>query len=121
MTAAFSGLQGKRVLVLEDEFFLADDLALALRAAGAAVVGPFARLEAALAAVEAGPDPDLAVMDINLAGEPCYALADALAARGVPHVFVTGYDRNLIAPTYAHVPRFEKPIDVRRLVRSLGG
>lgn len=73
---------GRRVLVVEDEYFLADDLGHALREAGAEVVGPAASQSEAARPIEAQP-VHLAVTDINLQGETSFALADLLAERGV--------------------------------------
>lgn len=97
------------VLVVEDEYLIADDLARDFASRGATVIGPFATLEGALASLDERR-PDMAVLDINLRGDAVFPLADALTARHVPFVFATGYDEGAIPETFAHVPRYEKPV-----------
>src|SRR4051794_37787450 len=60
-----------------------------------------------------------AVFDVSLRNERVYPVADALAARGVPFVLATGYDRSNIPPAYIHKRRCEKPVDKLRLTRLL--
>lgn len=112
-------LAGHRVLVVEDEYFVADDIACALRALGVEVIGPEPTLDGALARL-AQERVDAAVLDINLRGKMCFPLADALAVKGVPFVFATGYDRVMVPSAYRHVPRWEKPFDPEDIVRALG-
>ena len=112
-------LQGRRVLVVEDEYFVADDVATELRALGADVVGPVPDLVRAMEIVASGERIDLAVLDINLQGETVYPVADALKTRLVPFVFATGYAQSLIPESYGDVPRWEKPYDHRVLARML--
>lgn len=118
-------LAGCKVLVVEDEYFLADDICRALRRAGAVVVGPFRELSEGTAAVEATPDLSSAVLDVNLDGTMVFPLADMLRGRGIPFVFTTGYDEGAIPAAYRDVPRYEKPVDAgsvaRVLVTQLGG
>ena len=109
------------MLVVEDEYFLADDIARVLARLGAEVVGPIATRDDALARLGEGEPLDAAVLDINLHGQTCYPVADALRARGVPFVFATGYDRAVLPEAYGGVPRWEKPFDPGRLVRALPG
>jgi two-component SAPR family response regulator len=109
---------GKRVLILEDEYFIASDLSEALQRAGAEIVGPFNRPNAALAAIEAYP-PDSAIVDINLAGERGFDVADALAARQVPFVIASGYDRTSVPARHADAPFCQKPVTTRDLLQVL--
>lgn len=112
------GLSGKRVLVVEDEFFLADDLAQALVQVGAEVVGPAPEQKDALDLI-GGEHIDLAVVDINLRGTVGFLVADVLASRGIPFVFATGYDAGIIPERHAGVPRWEKPFPMSTLIASL--
>lgn len=119
--AASSNLAGRRILVVEDDFFIADDFAALLEAAGARVVGPVATLAEALSLMKTAEQIDGALLDINLQGEMAYALADALRARGVPVVFVTGYSRSAVPERYADIPLLEKPVDPRQVARAMFG
>ena len=117
--AAQRALAGCRILVVEDEYFLADELKRAAKRLGAEVVGPAPTHEEALGLLDQSPSVDLAVLDINLRGETAYTVAEALEARGVPFVFATGYNPNTIPDRFARVPRWTKPVDPGDLLRSL--
>lgn len=110
------------VLLVEDEFILAEYMAGILSDSGYHVVGPFLRLKLARKAAELEP-LDAAVLDINLAGELVYPVADALADRGIPYAFVTAYDNAAMAPErHRTVRTLYKPCDpdlLGRLVDSL--
>jgi CheY-like chemotaxis protein len=112
-------LSGRRVLVVEDEFFLADDLAQAVAQLGAEVIGPVPTREEALALLAAAGKVDLAVLDISLEDEAVFPVADVLAEQGVPFLFATGYDQASIPARYQHVPRWEKPFDPQSLAQVL--
>ena len=116
-----SPLQGRRVLVVEDDYIMAEDLKAELEGIGAEVIGPVADLAGALDLLASGPLPDAAVLDINLGGEMVFPLADTLRDRGVPFVFATGYDEWSIPEAYAHLPRLEKPLDMRQVAQALAG
>jgi CheY-like chemotaxis protein len=112
-------LAGRRVLVVEDEYFVADDIARALHQLGAEVIGPFGSRDEALAFFSAEDAVDVAVLDINVRGEPIYPLADALREHGVPFVFATGYAESSLPTAYRDVPRWEKPFDPQVLADAL--
>ena len=111
--AALASLKGRRVLVVEDEYMLAEDLREGLESQGAEVMGPVATVADALELLRSGPAPDLAILDINLGGEMAYPVADALRARDIPFIFATGYNAQAIPKAYADVPRAEKPVEIR--------
>lgn len=111
-------LTGRRVLVVEDDYYLATDAARALRGAGAEVVGPCATEEDARAEL-AEARPDAAVVDINLGPGPSFKLAEALKDRGIPFVFTTGYDAEVIPAEFAGVERLEKPLQLRQIVGAV--
>lgn len=112
-------MAGRKILVVEDEFFVAEDLSELLRSAGAEVVGPASTLPAALHLVERSIFPDAAILDINLAGEPVYALAEELDRRGVPMMFLTGYAPDSIPDRYSAIHCCEKPHSNAEIVRNL--
>lgn len=111
-------LDGLRILVVEDEYFLADDLAKALRAAGAEPVGPFGTLAEAEARLGEGAI-DGAVVDMNLRGEMAFELAGRIAAAGLPCVIVSGYSENALPETLAGIERLEKPVSAGTVVARL--
>jgi CheY-like chemotaxis protein len=112
-------LRGRRLLIVEDEYILAADLAQSLEDVGVEVVGPAGSIEDALALIDAADDLDGAVLDVNVGGERIYPVADMLRARGVPYVFTTGYDEWVVPQSHADVPRCEKPVDPFILRRVL--
>jgi CheY-like chemotaxis protein len=117
--AARSMLEGRRVLVVEDEYVIAVDLARALEDLGATVIGPAASVADALGFVAEDSALDFAILDVNLGIEKVFPVAEVLRARGVPFIFTTGYEQWLIPSAYADAPRFEKPVDTRVLARAL--
>lgn len=113
------------VLVVEDEYLVAECLEVELAAAGAVVLGPVARVADALALLELQPKIDAAILDVNLQGEMVFPVADALTERSVPFIFTSGYDRSAVPKRFEHVLRYEKPADpsalamsVKRLIRT---
>jgi len=117
-------LDGRRILVVEDEVmvsWLLEDMLVAL---GGVVVGPAARIDQALSliAVQTPADPlAAAVVDVNLNGEMSYAVADALVAGGVPFMFSSGYESHRLPPRYGSVPVLRKPYQEQDLARILAG
>jgi len=108
-------LRGCRVLVLEDEYLLADDLKQALTLRGAAVVGPIGNL--AEASEQVGRDGfDVAVIDVNLNGKTAYAIADQSDCKGIPFVFTTGYSKEVIPARFRNVIRWEKPYNPEQII-----
>lgn len=113
-------LEGRRILVVEDEYFLADDVRDALTEAGAEVLGPVPSVEEASALIAREERIDAAVLDVNLRGELVFPVADALRERGVPFAFATGYDRWAIPDRFADALRVEKPLQARCIADALG-
>jgi PAS domain S-box-containing protein len=107
-------LADMRLLVVEDELLVSMLIEEILGELGATVAGPYGRLADGLAAAKAERF-DGAILDLNLAGESADPLADLLLARGVPFVFITGYQRESIDRRYANVPVLQKPIDAAAL------
>ncbi len=103
---------GRTVLLVEDDFLIAMDVEASLQECGARVVGPAATVPAALDLISRTECLDAAILDINLRGTTSYELADVLRGRGVPVIFVTGYDRSSVPSRYADIPVCEKPFDL---------
>ena len=111
-------LRGLRVLVVEDIAVLAWRMHEILEQAGAEVVGPVPDVPRALALLEKH-EVDAAVLDMNLDGEPADPIADVLAARDVPFLFVTGYGSGGTEGPHAGRPTLGKPLKPPALVQAL--
>jgi DNA-binding response OmpR family regulator len=115
-----SRLDGKRILVVEDEFLLADEIVDWLRLQGAEPVGPAAMLSQAQKLIEHDRNIDAAVLDINLAGTMVFPLALELQHRGVPILFASAYAEEVILPKgLSRAMRLKKPFSEVQLIRAV--
>ena len=114
-------LSGKSVLMVEDEYLIADALCSAFEMEEMHVVGPFPNIAAAMDALDQGVMADAAVLDVNLNGERVFPLADRLMAENVPIILTTGYDSDAIPRDYAHLQRLQKPVHLHELFGCLTG
>jgi DNA-binding response OmpR family regulator len=108
-------LQDLRVLVVEDTLLIADVIVDELQDQGCKVVGPVPRVAPGLA-LATTEQLDGAFLDVNLAGEQCFPIADALAARSIPFVLLTGYGESAVPPAYRGAPRLSKPFRLGELI-----
>jgi len=108
-------LDGLSILVLEDESILADDATGVLLGAGAEVIGPFGVAGEALAAAER-QQPHCALLDVDLGSGPDFETARTLKSRGVPLVFFTGYDMDVVPADLRHERFVEKPVFMAAII-----
>jgi two-component SAPR family response regulator len=112
-------LKGTSVLIVEDNFVVADALKYLIDVYEGSVTAIAPSVERALEALSAAP-VDVAVLDINLRGTSVVPLADHLQAHGVPFLFVTGYGDGELLPEHLRgQPRLDKPVEAERLVRTI--
>ena len=111
-------LDGLRVLVVEDEFFIALELEAMIRDLGGTVAGPVARLEAARTVVRQ-EKINCAILDVKLDGDTSLPLADDLIASGCPVILVSGYDSGHLPSRFTDTPKLGKPISADALARTL--
>ena len=104
-----NALQGRRVLVIEDESLVAMLLETILEDMGCAVVGPEANIDDGLIAATTEASLDAALLDVNVAGREVFPVAEALRARGVPFVFSTGYGEAGLPEHWRGNPTIQKP------------
>ena len=104
------GLAGRRILVVEDEMFVAMMIEDLLRGLGCDVVGPVASVADALT-LAAKARLDGAVLDVNLGREQVFPVADTLRRQAVPFVFVTGYGPTALTEPYGGHPMIQKPFE----------
>lgn len=101
-------LRGVHILIVEDDWVLAGDLARYFGNMGAVVLGPAATVEHASMHTEAA---EAAILDINLNGRRVFPIADELMRRGVPFVFFSGDDDILIPERLRHASNLRKSSD----------
>ncbi|MFN3943686.1 MAG: response regulator [Allosphingosinicella sp.] len=110
-----------RILVVEDEMLVAMNIEDMLLELGHEVAGLASRLEPALALAADGAF-DAAMLDVNLAGEPSFPVADILARRGIPYLFATGYGARGVEEKHRAAPVLQKPFraaDLNSALRAL--
>ena len=103
------GLEGVRILLVEDEYFIALELAATDAELGVEPARALARTERLQGAV----------LDIDLGGQPSFPLAEELMERGVRLIFVTGFDATILPEKFRHVPSLTKPVNQAALRRLL--
>jgi len=120
-SVAIHSLAGVRVLLVEDQGIIALQIEDVLRKAGCEVVGPVARMQAAISLAHDAA-LDAAVLDINLDGENTYPVAEELQRRNIPFVLATGYGDSAVPERWKSLPRLSKPFldeQLERLIRRL--
>lgn len=119
MASSSKAMTGLRILVVEDNFLAAEVVRDTLESYGCQVVGPVGHLDDGLR-LACAERLDGAVLDINLNGDRCFPIARALLERGVPFMFLTGYDDAAIIPLELRpTPRLGKPILGQQLIDAL--
>ena len=119
MSTGAQPLDGQRILLVEDNFGIAKSLAMLFRRYGAIILGPVGSVQDAMRLIEGEPHIDGAVLDVNVRDEPVYPVAEVLRKRHTRMVFVTGYDREYIAPEFADIPCMLKPWKAEQLMKML--
>ncbi|PZQ13717.1 MAG: hypothetical protein DI565_14375 [Ancylobacter novellus] len=112
-------MKGLRILLVEDEAMIAMLVEDMLLDSGASVIGPAGGVQDALDAISSNDAIDGALLDVNLGGEQSFEVADALAGRGIPFIFVTGYGGAGVRDRYPDAPTLQKPFVTSDLQRAL--
>jgi CheY-like chemotaxis protein len=107
-------IKAKRILVVEDELMIRMLLEDMLTELGYTITVAATRLDEALDAAR-NADFDIAILDVNINGEPISPVADALAARRMPFVFATGYGEQGLPDIYRDRPTLKKPFQLNSL------
>jgi len=111
---------GRHILIVEDEYFLADETRRNLQAAGALVVGPAGDVLTALSLIDTSR-VDAAILDVHLGDEFVFPVAEELETRGIPFVFATGYDPSVIPVKFTGFALCEKPTELGKIALALFG
>ena len=112
-------IKDQALLLVEDDYFIAEDLCRSLQEYGVRVLGPVSTIGDALRLIESTSCIDAAVLDINLHGELVYPVADALKIRNVPFVFSSGYDAAVVPPRFRQIRHCEKPGRADSIAKAL--
>ena len=112
-------VEGLAVFVVEDEALVLLNLEDMLEELGCKVVGPMMRIDRAEEFIESGFAADVAILDVNVAGEMIFPFARKLAERDIPIVFATGYGRAGLPDDFHHHPILQKPYTSEDVVQGL--
>ena len=113
-----ANIKGTRILIVEDEFLIADDLARAIRNSGGRPVGPVSTVREAEDMVRNSP-VDAAIIDLNLRGEMASEFIKKLAATGRPCLIVSGYGEDAVPEGVTATSRLEKPVSPTVVIEAL--
>ena len=120
--ADMTELSGRKIFLVEDESLVALMIEAMIEELGASVIGTESKIEPALAFVAKHcGEIDVAVLDLNLGGARSYDVAQALADKGIPLVFSTGYSDDSILPEWRGRPLLGKPFQLAELESALLG
>jgi FixJ family two-component response regulator len=112
-------LLDRAILIIEDEFLIAADLANQIVEDGGKVAGPVLTLEEAISTLKQCPDLGGVILDVNVGGFTTFDLADELMETGIPFVFFTGYRSVEIPDRFLAVPQITKPAGWRQIKKAL--
>lgn len=111
-------INGRRILLVEDEPLVAMMMTQMIGDLGGRVIGPFGSLRDAIEGLPEG-GLDAAVLDVNVGGELVYPLAEKLSRNGVPLMFLTGYDSKSVDRRFVTARVLTKPIEEAELAAAL--
>ncbi len=112
-------LTGKRVLIVEDEWLLADHIGAIVEHAGAMVIGPASSTPEALALLEHADAADIATLNIKLGDHLSFPVADRLGLLGIPYVFISANEGGTIPDRFHDRPLLAKPFTDRQVASAL--
>jgi CheY-like chemotaxis protein len=111
-------VRGAKILVVEDQYLIADEVCRLLKDWGVRIVGPASTIEAALDFL-AHDRIDAAILDINMRGQKVYPAAEELRRQGIPFLFLSAYDSQAVRADFRDCVFLEKPFSEGRLCSAL--
>ena len=118
MTSEGQSTASKRILVVEDELMIRMLLQDMLTDLGHAIAAETGRIDEAVALARKG-DFDVAILDVNLNGQPVTPVVEVLVERGLPFVFATGYGQRGVPEPYRQTPTLQKPFQAEALAEAI--
>lgn len=106
------------ILIVEDEWLIAEDYASTLRGAGHRVVGPCSTVKSALSAIEQNP-VDAALLDMELGGEKSFPVAERLHERDIPFTFFSGHAERELPHNLRGQQVLSKPVERATLLATV--
>lgn len=119
MTHVLEEFRNKCILVVEDDYLLAEETRRQLEASGAQVIGPVPRVDQALSLID-NNEIDAAILDVRLDAETSYPIAATLEARSIPFVFATAFSTEDMPEAYRGFV-VEKPASLQAIGQKLFG
>lgn len=114
-------LAGAKLLIVEDEFLIAQDLAHGPQREGISVLGPCNTIDSAIDVLNNTHDIAAAILDLNIRGHVVFDLAEQLTAKEIPFVFYTGYESVIVPEEFRKIRRIRKPAQWPEIKRALCG
>jgi len=110
---------GAKLMIVEDEFLIGEDLAHGPRKEGIGVLGPYNSIACAIEALSGSEPIGAAILDLNIRGRVAFDLAEKLNERNIPFIFYTGYDSVIIPEKFRQIGKVRKPADWQEIKRAL--
>jgi FixJ family two-component response regulator len=116
---AQKALAGSKLLIVEDEYLIGQDLAHGPQGEGIDVLGPYASIASAIDVLQRTDDVGAAILDLNISGHVAFDLAEKLQERNIPFIFYTGYDSVIVPDKFRKVNRVRKPAEWSEIKKAL--
>ena len=116
---AIKALGGGKLLIVEDEYLIGQDLAYGPQCEGIDVLGPYASMASALEVLQRTDNVGAAILDLNISGRIAFDLAEKLSERKIPFIFYTGYESVIVPDKFRKVKRVRKPAEWQEIKRAL--
>jgi FixJ family two-component response regulator len=116
---AHKALAGSKLLIVEDEYLIGQDLAHGPQCEGIDVLGPYASTASAIDVLQRTDDVGAAILDLNISGHIAFDLAEKLAERNIPFIFYTGYDSVIVPDKFRKINRVRKPAEWSEIKKAL--
>jgi hypothetical protein len=116
---AYKALAGSKLLIVEDEYLIGQDLVHGPQREGINVLGPYASMASAIDVLQRTDDVGAAILDLNISGHIAFDLAEKLQERNIPFIFYTGYDSVIVPDKFRKVRRVRKPAEWSEIKKAL--
>ncbi|MDB5526761.1 MAG: hypothetical protein JWM58_4524 [Rhizobium sp.] len=108
-----------KLLIVEDEYLIAQDLAYGPQREGIDILGPYSSIDSAIDVLRTTDDIGAAILDLNIGGRIAFDLAEQLAGKNIPFIFYTGYDSVIVPEKFRTVNRVRKPAEWSEIKKAL--